>query len=264
MGYNGDLYPTAGADVVMTTSGDLVKFTTARARLPIGSTNQILQVKSALPSWETVPLADTVLTTAGDVLYENATPELARLPIASNGDVLTLAGGLPTWATPASGSVWTEIADVTLTGTGNLASGTFSHYDQLQVYCWRKNSSGNSTGLIFNSTGASNQYSSHYLTDMTTVEDYASTHSVIINGSYNTTEPWFINMNIMNLDGEEKLCTWNAVLQTSTGNVSLGTSVGMAKTTFTTDITSIQCTADGGGLIDQLSGSRMIVMGANA
>ena len=51
MGYNGDLYPTAGADVVMTTSGDLVKFTTERARLGIGSQNQILQVKSSLPVW---------------------------------------------------------------------------------------------------------------------------------------------------------------------------------------------------------------------
>ena len=94
MGYNGDLYPTAGADVVMTTSGDLVKFTTERARLGIGSTNQILQVKSALPSWETVPLADTVLTTAGDVLYENNTPELARLPKGTDADVLTLASGI--------------------------------------------------------------------------------------------------------------------------------------------------------------------------
>ena len=80
MGFNGDLYPTAGASVVMTTSGDMVKYQSgARARLGIGSANQILQVKSSLPSWETVDLADTVLTTAGDVLIENATPELARV-----------------------------------------------------------------------------------------------------------------------------------------------------------------------------------------
>jgi len=120
LGFNGDLYPTAGADVVMTTSGDMVKYQTgARARLGIGSANQILQVKSSLPSWETVDLADTVLTTAGDVLYENATPELARLPISSNGDVLTLAGGLPTWATPsAGGGDFEKIAQTILTGAG--------------------------------------------------------------------------------------------------------------------------------------------------
>ena len=75
MSFDGDLYPTAGASSVMTTKGDMVDFDTARQRLGIGSANQILQVKSSLPSWETVPLADTVLTTAGDILYENATPE---------------------------------------------------------------------------------------------------------------------------------------------------------------------------------------------
>jgi len=115
MSFSGDLYPSAGATSVLTTKGDLVDFDTIRQRLAIGSANQILQVKSNLPSWETVPLADTVLTTAGDVLYENATPELARLGIASNGDVLTLAGGLPSWATPsAGGATVTEVTDIAL------------------------------------------------------------------------------------------------------------------------------------------------------
>ena len=103
MSFNGDLYPTAGADVVMTTKGDMVDYNTARQRLAIGSTNQILQVKSALPSWETVDLADTVLTTAGDILYENNTPELARLAKGSDTEVLTLSSGLPTWSAPAGG-----------------------------------------------------------------------------------------------------------------------------------------------------------------
>jgi len=104
MSFNGDLYPTAGADVVMTTKGDMVDYNTSRQRLAIGSSNQILQVKSALPSWETVDLADTVLTTAGDILYENNTPELARLPKGSDTQVLTLASGLPSWATAGGGA----------------------------------------------------------------------------------------------------------------------------------------------------------------
>ena len=116
MSFNGDLYPTTGASAVMTTKGDMVDYDTIRQRLAIGSANQILQVKSNLPSWETVPLADTVLTTAGDVLYENATPELARLPVGSNGDVLTLAGGLPTWAT-AGGGATVEVVTVHLTAS---------------------------------------------------------------------------------------------------------------------------------------------------
>jgi len=100
LGFNGDLYPSS-ASVVMTTKGDMVDYDTSRQRLGIGSANQILQVKSSLPSWETVDLADTVLTTAGDVLFENATPELARLPKGSDADVFTLASGLPSWAIPA-------------------------------------------------------------------------------------------------------------------------------------------------------------------
>ena len=104
MSYNGDLYSTGGADVVMTSTGDMVKYESgARARLPIGTANQILQSKSNLPSWETVDLADTVLTTAGDVLYEDATPALARLPAGSLNDVLTMGASVPAWSAPAGG-----------------------------------------------------------------------------------------------------------------------------------------------------------------
>jgi len=112
LGFNGDLYPSAGASVVMTTSGDMVKYQSgARARLGIGSANQILQVKSSLPSWETVDLADTVLTTAGDVLYENATPELARLPKGTQYNNLQMGASLPAWSASSTS---------TLTGTGDV------------------------------------------------------------------------------------------------------------------------------------------------
>jgi hypothetical protein len=119
LGFNGDLYPEAGASVVMTTKGDMVDYNTERQRLAIGSANQILQVKSNLPSWETVDLADTVLTTAGDILYENNTPELARLPKGSDADVLTLASGLPSWSAPSAGGA-------TLTQERDVMSGAFT------------------------------------------------------------------------------------------------------------------------------------------
>jgi len=52
MGYNGDLYPTAGADVVMTTTGDLVRYNSgARQRLGIGSSADVLTVSGGLPAW---------------------------------------------------------------------------------------------------------------------------------------------------------------------------------------------------------------------
>ena len=126
MSFSGDLYPTAGADVVMTSSGDMVKYQSgARARLGIGSANQILQVKSSLPSWETVDLADTVLTTAGDVLFENATPELARLPKGSDADVLTLASGLPSWIAPASSGLTINTQTDHLTSSFSTTSNSY-------------------------------------------------------------------------------------------------------------------------------------------
>jgi len=127
MSFDGDLYPTAGATSVMTTKGDMVDFDAIRQRLAIGSANQILQVKSSLPSWQTVPLADTVLTTAGDILYENATPELARLAKGTQYNTLQIGATLPSWS-PSATSVMSTTGDMLYASGANtlarLAGGT--------------------------------------------------------------------------------------------------------------------------------------------
>jgi len=127
LGFNGDLYPSAGATSVMTTKGDMVDYDTARQRLGIGSANQILQVKSSLPSWETVDLADTVLTVAGDILFENATPELARLPKGTQYNNLQMGSALPAWSASTT-SVLTGAMDVLYSSSANtlarLGAGT--------------------------------------------------------------------------------------------------------------------------------------------
>jgi len=51
LGFNGDLYQESGADVVMTTKGDVVRFDSERERYGIGSTNQVLTVVAGLPAW---------------------------------------------------------------------------------------------------------------------------------------------------------------------------------------------------------------------
>jgi len=128
MSFNGDLYPTAGADVVMTTKGDMVDYNTARQRLGIGSANQILQVKSGLPSWETLSTAGSVLTTQGDVLYEGASA-LARLGQSTNFHTLATkgAGANPAWQASAT-STMTAAQDVLYSSSANtlarLAAGT--------------------------------------------------------------------------------------------------------------------------------------------
>ena len=50
------------------------------------------------------------MTTAGDIIYENATPTAARLGIGSTGQVLTVVGGLPAWASPATSGTVTSVA----------------------------------------------------------------------------------------------------------------------------------------------------------
>jgi len=52
LGFNGDLYPTAGATSVMTSTGDLVRYDSERERYGIGSTGQVLTVTAGLPAWE--------------------------------------------------------------------------------------------------------------------------------------------------------------------------------------------------------------------
>lgn len=132
MGFNGDLYPD-NAQTVMTTKGDLVRYDSERERYGIGSANQILQVKSSLPSWETVDLADTVLTTAGDVLYENNTPELARLPKGTDADVLTLASGLPSWVAPSGGGSVELVGQTVLGVAGGTIEVAFTSIAQADV-----------------------------------------------------------------------------------------------------------------------------------
>ena len=51
MGFNGDLYQESGADVVMSTKGDLVRYDSERERYGIGSSGQVLAVQSNLPTW---------------------------------------------------------------------------------------------------------------------------------------------------------------------------------------------------------------------
>ena len=51
MGFNGDLYPTAGATSVMTSTGDIVRYDSQRERYGIGATGTVLTVVAGLPAW---------------------------------------------------------------------------------------------------------------------------------------------------------------------------------------------------------------------
>ena len=207
-------------------------------------------------------------SSAGQVFYSDGV-HLQQLayPGVPAGETLTAAAlsTAPSWAAAApAATVWTELSDTVIAGApANLVSSTFSHYDILQVHCWRANTPGNSYAFTFNSTGGAGQYSSHFFTNYTTDEDYATTDAALCGSFANTDEPVYTIMNIMNLDGEEKCISQQSVGILGPGNTNLSTTAGFMKTTFTTDITSIQCTTDAGATLNQKVGGRMIVLGSN-
>jgi len=266
MGYNGDLYPTAGADVVMTTKGDMVDYDTARQRLGIGSANQILQVKSSLPSWETVPLADTVLTTGGDILYENNTPELARLAKGSDADVLTLASGLPSWAAPTSGGVWSKLQDVELTVAGQLSSGSFTAHNNLDIWCIGANTISQNTAMTFNGSGAT-AYKNNIMVDGVYASNTGNTEIAMYGG--NTSATSFLHLHAMYdkvtslSSGSPTTAYWWQGTNQQTGSGNLNLSFSGWGYYYGALVTQVDKSQYGAVAINQQVGSRIIVYGAN-
>ena len=79
MSFNGDLYPSAGATSVMTSTGDIVRYDSQRERYGIGATGTVLTVVGGLPAW----------TSAGHVTQSRAlevacSDETTAISVADN------------------------------------------------------------------------------------------------------------------------------------------------------------------------------------
>jgi len=110
LGFNGDLYQESGADVVMTTTGDLVRYDSERERYGIGATGQVLTVTAGLPTWEDAgDLTHNVVVTfaCGDetTAIDATGQKLSfRMPFAMtlNAGILGVKGSLVTAGTGAA------------------------------------------------------------------------------------------------------------------------------------------------------------------
>jgi len=82
-------------------------------------------------------IAKSTVTTAGDIIYRNATVP-TRLGIGTAGQILTVNSGAtaPEWATPASSGGMTLLSTTTLTGTSNSISVSASAYKDLKIYIY--------------------------------------------------------------------------------------------------------------------------------
>jgi hypothetical protein len=88
------------------------------------------------------------LTTAGDLIYENATPAPARLAIGSSGQVLTVVSGLPAWATPTTGTVSTVSVASANGFAGTVATPTSTPVITIETTINSPVLAGNGTALI--------------------------------------------------------------------------------------------------------------------
>jgi hypothetical protein len=113
MSFNGDLYPTAGANVVMTTTGDLVRYNAgARQRLGIGSVNEVLTVVGGLPAW----------ASAGHVTQSRA----MEVACSDETTALTATTNLVTFRMPYAMTLGSGINGIraSLTGAGSTSGVT--------------------------------------------------------------------------------------------------------------------------------------------
>jgi hypothetical protein len=92
-----------------------------------GGTSNFLRADGA---WSPAGTFTSPMTTAGDMIYENATPGPARLPIGSTNQVLTVVAGLPSWqnagATGVTSVALTAPSIFTVTGSPITSSGTLA------------------------------------------------------------------------------------------------------------------------------------------
>lgn len=96
-------YVTASTVPVFNASKQLVSSSVTSTTL--GFLDATSSIQTQLNSKITNPM-----TTAGDIIYENAISAPARLGIGSTGQVLTVVSGLPAWATPATSGTVSSVA----------------------------------------------------------------------------------------------------------------------------------------------------------
>jgi hypothetical protein len=113
----------AGAGFTVAGAGPYVIGTTAINWTQFSGAGQITAGAGLAKTGNVLSLG--VLTTAGDLIYENATPAPARLPIGSVNQALGVSGGVPAWQASMTLQAATSASGYPLTnGTGNIISWT--------------------------------------------------------------------------------------------------------------------------------------------
>ena len=140
------------ADIVMDTKGDMVDYDTARQRLPIGSTSDVLTVTAGgLPAWvapasagATVTTVSTLLSTTFTTTSNTATVLTGlrlTLPTISGGKCLVVCSGIWTRSTSggANGQLYTDATGSDAQIYGTMRASEFEVDVVVPQFCFSSN-----------------------------------------------------------------------------------------------------------------------------
>jgi hypothetical protein len=122
-------------------------------------------------------IAKSTLTTAGDVLYRNATVP-TRLGIGTAGQVLQVNSGAtaPEWATPASGGGMTVLASGSLSGSSLALTSISQAYTDLRLNVYNFN--GGTTGYTVSISTINGNGNTAYIKDTASARALDGTFNV--------------------------------------------------------------------------------------
>ena len=207
--------------------------------------------------------------TAGDVIFSNGV-HLQRLAIGTPAQQIQVNAGAtaPEYFTPAAASsTWVTLFDSTLTGTGQLSSGTFAAHDVLAVYIFAQLSSNGNQAVTFNNSGAaSGQYTETHSLDFGAAVTGTGLNSIMYQSPSGTPGAgWSMcTMNIMNHASEEKNVYFTNTEKQAAGNSAPRMWQGGGCWINTANqITRIDLANDSGSQVDYTAGTQMVILGSS-
>jgi len=217
----------------------------ALQELTPGGANTVLQIAAGLPSWQTLPLASSVLTTAGDLLEMDNTPSLARIPAGNLNDVLTMGATLPQWSPVTSSAVfelvdYTKVGSTTTTINTSFTSIPRADISELLCYCSGANG-GFDIGLQVNGITTSDYATqgSRYAGGETIIGTSGQSGYDLVNGTAFGNSHFcvfHIMASNLNNDADGDIC----IISQVAGATAYETSGGVIAGSATSDFTSVK------------------------
>jgi hypothetical protein len=193
-------------DDLLTTKGDMHGFSSANARIPVGTNNySVLADSSQTLGLKWGASATSVLSATGDILYASGANTLARLAKGDNDKVLTLKAGLPSWESSAGGGKLELVNSTTLGSDAGDIDTSFTALDLTEVSClvvdcMLSMANGNSVAMTINGSTTS-----EYQQDGTTTTGGATSIIERVNVA-----------DLLLYDGNAVVCTSHCILYPAT------------------------------------------------